>query len=154
YMDYSLLRTGYAGIGVAVSHDAGDTWQHTSIRLPAGFDQGAANPITRFDDQGHLFVSFMAATFLGPQPKLTNPDFSNPDGSSDRVFGFQANNGVFVTRSDDGGMTWAEPVAVVSHLYDGRNPVSFEIIPDLAVDTFPTLPSGEPNPNHGNLYVV
>src|SRR5947208_2739229 len=58
YMDYSLLHTGYAGLGVAVSHDKGTTWQHSSIPLPAGFDQGAANPITRFDGQGHVFVSF------------------------------------------------------------------------------------------------
>src|SRR4051794_34958762 len=43
YMDYSLLSTGYAGIGVAVSHDGGNTWQHTSVPLPAGFDQGAAH---------------------------------------------------------------------------------------------------------------
>src|SRR5438128_1502992 len=47
YMDRSLVSTGYAGIGVAVSHDAGTIWQHTSVPLPAGFDEGAANPITR-----------------------------------------------------------------------------------------------------------
>src|SRR5262249_49599578 len=49
YMDYSLVKTGYAGIGVAVSHDGGSTWQHTSVPLPAGFDQGAANPTVQFD---------------------------------------------------------------------------------------------------------
>ena len=38
---------GYAGIGVAVSHDGGDTWQHTSIPLPDGFDQA---PPTRSSD--------------------------------------------------------------------------------------------------------
>src|SRR5262249_14161133 len=27
YMDYSLTQTGYAGIGVAVSHDGGASWQ-------------------------------------------------------------------------------------------------------------------------------
>src|SRR5207245_2329815 len=31
YMDRSLVTTGYAGIGVAASHDAGATWQHTAI---------------------------------------------------------------------------------------------------------------------------
>jgi len=30
YMVYSLVTTGYAGIGVAVSEDGGDTWQHTA----------------------------------------------------------------------------------------------------------------------------
>jgi hypothetical protein len=158
YMDYSLLTTGYAGIGVAVSHDGGSTWQHTAVPLPAGFDQGAANPIAKFDGQGHVFVSFMAATFLDPteRPPLTNPTPANPDGSSDRVFGFHADNGVFVARSDDGGRNWGQPVAVVSHLYDGNplHPVFFETTPDLAVDTFRNLPNGRPNPNYGNLYVA
>src|SRR5262249_17477634 len=75
YMDYSLVSTGYAGIAVAVSHDGGDSWQYSAVPLPAGFDQGAANPITHFDDQGHVFVSFMAVTFLGPKAPLTNPNF-------------------------------------------------------------------------------
>jgi hypothetical protein len=161
YMDYSLPTAdaglegeGYAGIGVAVSHNAGDTWEHTSIPLPENFDQGAANPIAKFDDQGHVFVSFMAATFLGETPPLTNPDFWNPEqGRSDRSLGMQANNGVFVARSDDGGLTWNQPVAVVSHLYEGED-VFFEIIPDLAIDTFPNLPNGQPNPNYGNMYVA
>jgi hypothetical protein len=149
YMDYSLVTTGYAGIGVAVSHDGGTTWQHTSVPLPAGFEQGAAAPIAHFDDQGHVFVSFAAATFLGQKPALTDPA-----GGPPRALGFQSNNGVFVARSDDGGLTWAQPVAVVSHLYDGQHPVFFEIKPDLAIDTFPTLPNGRLNPNYGSLYEV
>jgi hypothetical protein len=149
YMDYSLVKTGYAGLGVAVSHDGGTTWQHSAIPLPAGFDQGAANPITRFDDQGHVFVSFMAATFRGPQPKLTNPNFEDRG-----LPGIQSNNGIFVARSDDGGLSWQSPVAVVSHLYDGQHPVFFECIPDLAIDTFRTLPNGQPNPYYGDLYVA
>src|SRR5438477_6057515 len=66
YMDRSLVNTGYAGIGVAVSRDSGKTWTQSAISLPQPFDQGAANPITRFDDRGHVYVSFMAATFLDP----------------------------------------------------------------------------------------
>jgi hypothetical protein len=149
YMDYSLVTTGYAGIGVAVSHDGGGTWQYSSVPVPAAFDQGAANPTARFDDQGHLFVSFMAATFLGELPPITNPG-----GGPLRARGFQANNGIFVTRSDDGGSNWQTPVAVASHIYDGSNPVPFEIIPDLAIDSFPMLPTGQPNPNYGNMYAV
>src|SRR5205823_5083906 len=105
YMDRSLVSSGCAGIGEGVSFDGGDSGQRTGVPLPAGFDQGAANPIVRFDDQGHGFISFTAATFLGPRTPLTNPDPFNPGtSSSDRVFGFQANNGVFVARSDDGGL--------------------------------------------------
>src|SRR5437588_6670310 len=49
YMDRSLVNTGYAGIGVRVSHDGGSTWQNSVVPLPAGFDQGAADPVVRFD---------------------------------------------------------------------------------------------------------
>ena len=150
YMDYSLLTTGYAGIGVAISHSGGATWQYSSIPLPADFDQGAANPTAAFDDQGQVFVSFMAATFLGVQPPLTNPD-----GGDARALGFQSNNGVFVSRSNDGGLDWQPAVAVAAHLYDRTNPVPFEIIPDLAIDTTHFLSDGKTlNPNYGNLYEV
>src|SRR5947207_5259660 len=44
YMDRSLLNTGYAGIAAKVSHDGGATWYQTAVPLPAGFDQGAADP--------------------------------------------------------------------------------------------------------------
>jgi hypothetical protein len=154
YMDYSLLTDGYAGIAVAVSHDSGADWSYTSVPLPAGFDQGAANPIVKFDGQGHVFVSFMAATFLGPRPPLTNPDvFNSVTNASDRVDGFTSNNGIFVVRSDDGGLTWNQPVAVSSDRYLDQD-VFFEINPDLAIDTFRLLPDSQPNPDYGNLYVV
>jgi hypothetical protein len=149
YMDYSLVKTGYAGIGVAVSHDNGTTWTHTSVPLPAGFEQGAAKPSVAFDGQGHLFVSFMAATYLGPQPALTNGNFENRGAP-----GIASNNGIFVARSDDCGLTWQQPVAVVSHLYDGKDPVFFECIPDLAIDAFRTLPDGLPNPYYGEQVVT
>src|SRR5262245_13722276 len=55
YMDYALLHTGYAGLGVAVSRDAGDTWRYSAMPLPAGFDQGAANPVAHFDNNGHVY---------------------------------------------------------------------------------------------------
>jgi hypothetical protein len=66
YMDRSLVNSGYAGIGVRVSHDGGATWQASSIPLPVGFDQGAADPVARFDAAGHVYVSFMAATSWVP----------------------------------------------------------------------------------------
>src|SRR5262249_1879273 len=67
---------------------------------------------------------------------------------------FQSNNGIFVVRSDDGGMSWNQPVAVIENLYDGRHKGPYEIMPELGTDTFSTLPDGSPNPNHGNLYEV
>ena len=147
YMDRSLVTTGYSGIGVSVSDDGGKTWSKSPIPLPAGFDQGAATPIAKFDDQGHLYVSFMAATFLGSsKPALTNPD------AAERTDGFESNNGIFVVRSDDDGLTWGTPVAVASNLYDGKDPVLFDTVPDLAIDSFRNLPNGKANPNYGAMY--
>src|SRR5262249_40550787 len=148
YMDYSLRTTGYAGIAAAVSGDGGDTWQHSVLPLPPDFDEGAANPIARFDDEGRLFVSFMAATFPGAKPPPTHPDFHTPP-----ALGLHSNNGIFVVQSDDGGWTWQPPVAVAAHRFDDQE-VPFDVIPELAVDTFPTLPDGQPNPNRGNLYAA
>ncbi len=141
FMDYSLVQTGYAGIGVAASRDAGDTWQYSSVPLPSGFEQGAADPIVRFDDQGHVFVSFMAVTYLGENAPLTNPNYE------DRALGIQSNNGIFVARSDDGGLTWNAPTTVVSNSYLDHD-VIFDIIPDLAVDTYTN------SPYYGNMYAT
>ncbi len=148
YMDYSLLTTGYAGIGVAVSENDGATWQDSSIPLPAPFNQGAATPTVAFNAEGQVFVSFAAATFLGQLPPLTDPN-----GGAPRALGFQSDNGIFVASSNDGGLTWNQPVAVESYLYDGTDPVNFDIKPDLAIDTFASLPNGQPNPYYGSLYV-
>ncbi len=150
YMDYSLSSHGYAGIGVAVSRDEGASWEHTAIDLPSGFDQGASDLIANFDSDGHVFVSFMAASFKGEK----TPPILNPNSGDPRALGFEANNGIFVARSDDGGLTWLSPVAVASHDYDGITKVPFEVYPDMAVDNIRELPSGQANPNFGNLYVT
>jgi hypothetical protein len=148
YMDNSLVNTGYAGIGVATSTNNGATWIYTSVPLPSGFSQGTAQPEVHFDGQGNLFISFMAATFLGPrQPDLTMPD------NIQRADGFQSNNGIFVSESTDGGLTWGQPVAVVSHTYTGTN-VLFEEDPNFAIDTYKTLPNGQPNPLYDDLYLT
>jgi hypothetical protein len=152
YMDYSLLTTGYAGIGVAVSNDGGKNWTNSSIPLPAGFDQGAAAPTAAFDGQGNVYISFMAATFLGPKPTLTSIALNN---ASQRADGLQSNNGIFVVESRTGGLTWDQPVAVSSNLYNpATGEVPFDTFPEMAIDTFRTLPTGDPNPNYGNVYVT
>ncbi len=155
YMDSSLVKTGYAGIGVATSIDGGAKWTTTSIPLPAGFDQGAAAPTVAFDANGNAFVVFMAVTFLGTKPDLTNPD------DIQRKDGFQSNNGIFVSELVKGSTTWSAPIPVVENTYTpGPNgtagtPVPFDVSPSLAIDTFATLADGKtPNPNFGNLYVT
>jgi hypothetical protein len=160
YMDNTLVNTGYAGIGVAVSTDGGATWTQTSVPLPSGFAQGAATPTVQFDGRGNLFLAFLAATFLGPE----KPDLTYPS-SSQRLDGFESNNGIFVSRSTDGGLTWGQPVAVASHTFTGTpgttgttgpngTEVPFEIDPNFAIDTSKTLPNGQPNPRYGNLYMA
>jgi hypothetical protein len=158
YLDYSLLTNGYAGVRVKVSSDGGANWDRSTVPLPVEFDKGtgAANAVVQFDDHGRLFVTYMAATFHGPhRPGITNPSNFNPVlGVRERTLGFQSDNGIFVVRSDDGGKTWNDPVAVVEHFYNGKDKVPYEIMPELAVDTFATLPDGRTNPNYDALYDV
>src|SRR5262249_28294849 len=71
----------------------------------------------------------------------------------------ESNNGIFVSRSKDGGLTWGVPVAVVSHTFTGKpgqagTDVPFEFAPTFAADTYKTLPGGLPNPRSGDLYVA
>ena len=152
YMDYGLLSDGYAGIGITVSTPGGAILSTSSVPLPSGFDAGAAMPDLAFDAQGNLYVSFMAATFLGAQPGLTNPA-----SSSQRTLGFQSNNGIFVAKSSDDGATWGTPVPVDTNVYTGTgagsptqdpNAVPFDAYPALAVDTSAT------SPTKGNVYVT
>ena len=153
----------YAGIGVAVSHQGGATgsWTFSSLPLPSGFEQGAANPIVKFDGEGHAFIVFMSVTFKGELPPITNPSGVDADELQYRSLGFQSNNGIFVSRSDDGGATWGDAAGVEKNIYDdgslqhdGSAKVPFVIIPDLAIDTFKTLPNGQRNERYGSLYVT
>jgi hypothetical protein len=136
------IGTGYAAIGVAVSTDGGADWTTTTIPVPTDFPvQGEADPKVAFDAAGNVYVSFLAATFFGKQPALTDPD------PSQRADGFTSSNGIYVAMSTTGGATWGTPVAVVEHTSTGT-PVFFEDAPALAVDTA----SG--TPNFGDLYVT
>lgn len=168
YMDYSLLDRAddpttigvdetydspFAGIGIATSYDGGETWQYSSAQLPTGYE-GAANPTVKFDTVDHnsnlsgvqnrVLVSYMAATFLGDTPTLTNPD-----GGPERALGFKANNGIYVNSSDDGGATWGQAVCVTGapNVYDGTNQVPFDIIPSIEIDTSAT------SSRRGDIYV-
>ena len=94
----------------------------------------------------------MAASFFGGAPPLTNPS-----GGGKRSLGFQSNNGIFVSRSDDGGQTWQTAVSAETtpNTYDGTNQAFFDINPDLTVDTFRYMADGKtPNPNYGSMYEV
>lgn len=172
YMDFGLLTTGFAGIAVSVSRNGGKTWTKHTIPLPGGFDEAAGHPVAKFDAQGRVYVTFMAAEFKGPAaPPLIYPHifsqvvYDEVQGKSvtvnSRALGLQSNNGIFVVRSEDGGTTWNAPVAVASQVYQGpgntvvtSEKVFYDTLPDIAIDTFAKLPNGSPNPNFGNIYAT
>ena len=83
--------TGY----IYVSHDGGRTWKNERAANPLGRTQG--DDVVTFAKPGvalHTYISFLG--IRTPRPA-------------------RAENGIFVTRSDDAGLSWSNPVAVVDH---------------------------------------
>ncbi len=108
-----------------VSEDGGLSWVTVPQPNPEGRTQG--DDAVTFDTAGrayHSYISFEGIRVLRPE---------------------RAWNGIFVGRSDDGGLTWREPVPVVDHI----NTVQpFEDKPWITSDN--VLGS----PNQGNVYVA
>ena len=103
YMDYSLLTTGYAGIGVQVSHDGG-AHLAADLRPPArGLRRGGGRADRSVRRPGpRLRQLYWRPPSWAGDPRITDP----AGGRSAARLGFQSNNGIFVARSDDGGLTW------------------------------------------------
>jgi len=83
--------TGY----IYVSHDGGRTWRNERAANPLGRTQG--DDVVTFAKPGvalHTYISFLG--IRTPRPA-------------------RAENGIFVTRSNDAGVTWSNPVAAVDH---------------------------------------
>ncbi|MFQ5511438.1 MAG: FlgD immunoglobulin-like domain containing protein, partial [Candidatus Krumholzibacteriia bacterium] len=114
--DYSVITTGFAGNGVVYSADGGASWTHhvTGVALPLGFAFRGGDPCLQFDTQGTVFYGHIA---IGP-------------GATP----FQANNGIFVAGSGDGGATWGSTVAVAANIWPGSGLVNFEDKPYITVD--------------------
>ena len=108
-----------------VSRDGGRSWTTHLHPNPEGRTQG--DDAVSFDTQGHAFHSYLSFDeILIPRPR-------------------KAWNGIFVTRSDDGGESWGEPVPVVDHI----NTVEpFEDKPWIVTDNV------EGSRHHGNVYVA
>jgi len=155
YTGYNGESVTYAGIGVEVSHDGGLNWSVESpVQLPAADSMAAGNPVVKFDNQGHFYVTFMAATFLGTDSVTGNPllpgviydnsntTLGNGQTVSERAFGMRANNGVFVAEGADGGtstISWDQVAPVAANAYNGTTEVPFETLPDIAIDTNHTV---------------
>ncbi len=83
--------TGY----IYVSHDGGRTWRNERAANPLGRTQG--DDVVTFAAPGvalHTYISFLG--IRTPRPA-------------------RAENGIFVTRSSDAGVTWGHPVPVIDH---------------------------------------
>lgn len=78
-----------------VSVDGGDSWTTVPGPNPEGRTQADDGIV--FDEHGRAFWSYISYTGL----RVDRPE--------------NAANGIFVNRSDDGGRTWSEPVAVIDH---------------------------------------
>jgi len=108
-----------------VTRDGGESW--TTVLHPNPDRRTQGDDAVTFDAQGnayHSYISFEGIRVARPQ---------------------RAWNGIFVSRSADGGVTWDDPVPVVDHI----NTVEpFEDKPWLATDK----QSG--SPHFGNLYVA
>jgi len=80
---------------IYVSHDGGRTWRNERAANPLGRTQG--DDVVTFAGPGvalHTYISFLG--IRTPRPA-------------------RAENGIFVTRTSDAGVTWSNPAAVVDH---------------------------------------
>lgn len=108
-----------------VSRDGGRSWRSVPQPNPDGRTQG--DDAVVFDRRGTAYRSYISFEGI----RMARPR--------------KAWNGIFVSRSDDGGESWNRPIPVVDHI----NTVEpFEDKPWLATDNV------EASPHAGNLYVA
>jgi hypothetical protein len=113
--------TNYAYASV----DGGRSW--TTVPHPNPQDRTQGDDAVTFDERGRVFHSYISFEGI----RVERPP--------------RAWNGIFVTRSDDGGFTWGAPVPVVDHINTVK---PFEDKPWLVTDDV----SG--SPYRGHLYLA
>jgi hypothetical protein len=125
--DYRSSPSGDVNCGYTASHDNGTTWTSgvltgiTKNNPGAPFDYGAAgDPSVFWADDGTVYFACLAF---------------------DRSFGRSA---IVVTKSTDGGTTWAKPVAVARS-------DSGDLVHDKEMITVDNSPD---SPFHGRIYVA
>jgi hypothetical protein len=102
-------RNGDASGGFYCSTDGGNSWYDALItRGPFGAFEGAGDPVPAVDNNGRMYVAYIAF------------DRSTPD------------NGLFVQTSTNNGTSWSSPVAVIQHTGGGSS--DFEDKPYAACD--------------------
>ncbi len=115
----AMLLHQPAILGTFVSFDGGQTWHENGpLPLPPGRNTG--DDVTAgFDAHGTGFVAAMVTTASLKTPALPSP------GKGEAAAGLGTDRSVYVWRSDDGGRSFSQPVAVM-HGFADR--------PGLAVD--------------------
>lgn len=108
-----------------VSWDGGRSW--TTVALPNAEDRVQGDDGVAIDHEGRVYRSYIAFKHLR-DPK-----------------GIRPTTGIYVAMSEDGGITYHAPVAVVDHV---NTIVPFEDKPWVTADLSPT------SPYRGNLYVA
>jgi hypothetical protein len=119
------------GRWAAYSSDGGVTF--TSVRVAADDRPALGDVSLAFDDQGHLFLSYLAIQKNGL------PGYWGHGTGG---------NGIWVLRSPDGGRTW-DPTPVGVKVWKGDEPdVKLEDMPRIWSDT------GAGSPHRGRLYMA
>ena len=120
YPDIAAVDDGYA-----TSHDGGRTWIHGDLpnltQAVGGPYERASDPVVAFGPDGAVYATTIAMNQV--------TDFRTA---------------VTVQRSDDGGLTFGDPVIV----REDANPLAFNDKEWIAVDTYPS------SPHFGRIYVV
>ncbi len=105
--------------------DGGRHWTTVAQHNPDGRTQG--DDVVTMDARGRAFRTYISFEGI----RVARPE--------------RAWNGIFVSRSDDGGLTWGDPVPVVDHINTVK---PFEDKPWLVTDNLPR------SPNFGNVYLA
>jgi len=139
-------RYGWPPLAIYSSQDGGDEWDLTWAPIASEFGlaepengcdlYGACDPDVVWDDQGRVFVQYMALCIHCD----TNGSCSTADSEASMVSSV----------SLDGGQTWqAQGVVRDGFLDEGLNDKNF-----MTIDTTAVNPgTGEANPFYGNQYV-
>ena len=121
FNDYRL-GTGFGGNGVVFSADGGATSVDNgpAVALPAGFTNSGGDPSIAFNSSGRAYYAHIASAA----------------GASI----FTRNNGIFVSSSTNGGVTWSPTVGVATNIWPGFGTVPFEDKEMIAADEYPGSP--------------